>query len=315
VKRYSATVASDQVYVLAEGPTWDGLRRRLLWVDINGHHVLSGELDGERVVETGRLTFEGTVGAVACSPAGDLLVAGPHGLITVPAERGPSDDADHTADTARSSDPIPVEPDTGGIRLIPPDRRSRLNDGGCDPAGRFLVGTMALDDRKNQEQLVRIETSGEVTVIDDGLGLSNGLAWSPDGAWFYSIDTDAGLIWVRSYDSASGACGPRREHLRITNGHPDGMCMDAEGNLWVAIWGAGQVRCFSPDGEHLASVSVPAPNTSSVAFAGPGLDTLVITTASEQLSAAQLDEYPDAGKLFTASVGVAGLPVPYWAGS
>jgi sugar lactone lactonase YvrE len=92
------------------------------------------------------------------------------------------------------------------------------------------------------------------------------------------------------------------------------MCVDAEGNLWVAIWGAGQVRCFSPDGEPLATVEVAAPNTSSVALVGPNLDTLLITTASEQLSADQLAQYPDSGKLFTAEVGARGLPVPYWSG-
>jgi len=305
--RHSANPASDESYVLAEGPVWDGARNRVLWVDINGHHVLTGELltdelQGDRIVETERLSFPGTVGAVVCSAAGELLFAGPRQLLTV----GP----DGSVATAPGPD------------LIPPDKNSRLNDGGCDPSGRFLVGSLNLDDRPDpdntdapdDEQLLRIDPSGRVTVIDDDLGLSNGLAWSPDGSWFYSIDTKPGLIWIRSYDSDSGRYGERRVFLKISNGSPDGMCLDAEGNLWVAIWGAGEVRCFSPTGEPLAIVEVAAPHTTSVAFVGPNLDTLLITTATEQLSTAQLDQYPDSGKLFTASVGKTGLPVPYWSG-
>lgn len=297
---YQATPATAERYVLAEGPVWDGVRRRVLWVDINGQLVLTGELQQtdelqqHQIVETQRLAFPGTVGAVVCSASGELLAAGPRGLFTAA--------ADDTAWTPR------------GPALIEPGTNSRLNDGACDPAGRFLVGSLALDDRQNEEQLFRIETAGQSTVIDDRLGLSNGLAWSPDGAWFYSIDTAPGLIWVRSYDGDSGRYGERQVLLTITDGHPDGMCTDTEGNLWVAVWGAGQVRCYSPSGETLAVVEVAAPNTSCVAFVGPDLDTLLITTASEQLSGAQMAQYPDSGKLFTASVGVTGFPVPYWNG-
>jgi len=299
VIKHFATLASSHTYVLAEGPVWDAARQRVLWVDINGRLVLTGHLQGTEVVEDQRLSFSETIGAVVCSAVGELLVAGSRGLFSVP------------PDAVRAEGTVVTVP---GPTLIPPDKNSRLNDGGCDPAGRFLVGSLALDDRQDDEQLLRVENSGQITVVDDHLALSNGLAWSPDGAWFYSIDTIPGLIWIRSYDSDSGQYGERRVFLKITDGHPDGMCVDAEGNLWVAIWGAGEVRSFSPTGEQLATVEVPAPNTSSVTFVGPDLDTLLITTASEQLSAAQLDRYPESGRLFTATVGVTGLPVPYWSG-
>ena len=101
--------------------------------------------------------------------------------------------------------------------------------------------------------------------------------------------------------SGTGAVGRRREFLRL-DGSPDGMCADEQGNLWIAIWGAGQVRCYSPAGEQRAVVDVPAPNTTSVAFVGPTLETLLITTASEQLSATQLARYPNSGRLFIAHV-------------
>lgn len=143
---------------------------------------------------------------------------------------------------------------------------------------------------------------------------SNGLGFTPSGDGMYSTDTAPGIIWIRDYDAFTGVTGTRREFLRVANGKPDGMCLDRDGNLWIAIWGAGEVRCYSSSAEPLAVVEVAAPNTSSAAFVGPSLDTLLITTASEQLSEAQLAAYPDSGRLFVANVGTSGLPVPPWAG-
>jgi len=108
--------------------------------------------------------------------------------------------------------------------------------------------------------------------------------------------------------------GRRMEHLRIQDGTPDGLCVDTEGNLWVAVWGAGQVRCFDAGGVHVATVEVPAPHTSSVAFVGPGLDRLLITTAREDLSDTQLVAHPRSGHLFLADVGARGVPTVAWAG-
>lgn len=287
-----AEPASRDSFGLGEGPLWDGPRQRVLWVDINAATVHTGTLREDRVEPAEQHTFPGTVGAVVCSAKGELLVAGTRKLYTV------------------SAGGIT----TSGPQLIPDGKASRLNDGACDPAGRFLVGSMALDGREQDEVLVRIEDSGRVTVIDDDLTLSNGLAWSPDGASLYSVDTALGAVWIRSYDSESGSCGERRKFLHVTDGSPDGMCVDVDGNLWIAIWGAGQVRCYSPGGEQLARVDVAAPNTSSAAFVGPDLETLLITTAREQLSADQRAQYPDAGRLFTCHVGITGLPVPAWSG-
>jgi sugar lactone lactonase YvrE len=221
---YRAVPASSDRYRLAEGPVWDAERQRVLWVDIPTGRVHTGALVGDQVEPQDMFDFDGTVGAVVCSAAGELLVAGTRRLYTVA--------TDGTT--------------TPGPQLIPDGKNSRFNDGGCDPAGRLLIGSMALDDRRNDEQLLRIEDSGQAVVLDDDLTLSNGLAWSPDGAAFYSIDTTPGVIAVRSYDSRTGATGERRKFLHIADGNPDGMCIDIDGNLWVAIWGAGQVRCYSP---------------------------------------------------------------------
>jgi sugar lactone lactonase YvrE len=293
VRRFRAAPATEQRYGLAEGPVWDGDRNRVLWVDINAGAVYAGTVSGKRVTDDSVLRFPGPASAVVTSPDGELLVAGARRLHTVSAEGAISD----------------------WVEVIPERTASRLNDGGCDPAGRFLVGSLALDGRVHQEVLVRVDAHGSMVVIDDDLGLSNGLGFTPAGDRLYSTDTVPGIIWIREYDACTGVVGARRKFLRVDRGKPDGLCLDHEGNLWVAIWGAGEVRCYSPSAEQLAVVEVAAPNTSSVAFVGPALDRLLITTASEQLSDAQLAEYPDSGRLFIADVGTRGLPVPLWTGT
>jgi sugar lactone lactonase YvrE len=165
------------------------------------------------------------------------------------------------------------------------------------------------------ERLHRLETDGSLTVLDDDLTVSNGLAWSPDGGSFYSVDSEPGTVWVRDYDVGSGEVGERAPLVRVDEGTPDGMCADADGNLWIAMFGSGQVRCYAPSGEQLATVDVGVPNPTSVAFVGAGLDSLLITTARHELSDAELAAHPDAGRLFVADVGTRGLPVSLWDGS
>jgi sugar lactone lactonase YvrE len=292
MKLFSATVASEQSYGLAEGPLWDERRGRVLWVDINAGVVHSGRLEGGTIVARAQIDFAETVGAVVCSADGQLLVAGARDLYRL----------DRDSDRAVLAD------------LIPGEKHSRLNDGGCDPAGRFLVGSMALDRREGEECLYRIDRGPTVTIVDDDLSLSNGLAWSPDGTVMYSADTTPGVIWSRPYGAATGDWGARAPVRRFGEGSPDGLCVDTDGNLWVAMYGAGEVRCYSPTGDRLATVTVPAPNTTSVAFIGPERDALLITTAREELSSAQLDASPLSGHLFIANVHATGVAVTPWSG-
>jgi sugar lactone lactonase YvrE len=292
MRAYRAEAASRVSHDLAEGPVWDAAEQRLLWVDIRRGRVLWGQLAGDEVHVTGEHGFEGTAGAAVPTSDGGLLVALRRGLASL----GPE----------------------GAVRqghaVIAEDVDSRFNDGACDPAGRFLVGSMALDDRQGQDRLYRLAADGGVEVLDGDLTLSNGLGWSPDGATLYHVDSVPGVVWTRAYDVASGAIGPRRELLRITDGTPDGLCVDADGNLWIAIWGGGEVRCFTAGGEQIAAVDVPAPHTTSAAFVGPDLDRLLITTARKDLSAADLRSWPLSGRLFLADVGATGLPTVPWAG-
>ena len=289
----SPAAATREAFRLAEGPLWDTARRRLLWVDILAGAVLEGTLDDGRIEVTGRHGFEGMVGAVAVADDGTLLVAEQEGLGVV------------RTDGTRAEGP----------RVVPAGERRRLNDGKPDPAGRFLVGTMSLDGESDREVLVRLEQDGGLTPIDRDLTLSNGLAWSADGGTMYSVDSMRRTVFVRSYDPASGAAGERRVHLRLSDGIPDGIALDADEHLWVAVHGAGQVRRFAPDGAVVDRLDVPAPHTTSVAFAGDDLRTLVITTAFGELPEEERRAHPESGRLFTTRVDVPGCPVAPWSGS
>lgn len=289
----AVTRASLQRFQLAEGPVWDAGVQRLLWVDILGGLVMEGRLADGLVTETARHQFTGMVGAVAPAVDGQLLVAAQEHLVVL-----------HRDGTR-----------VDGPRIVPAGESRRLNDAGVDPAGRFLVGTLSLAGESRSEVLVRLEDDGRLTTVDDDLTLSNGLAWSSDGARMYSVDTLRRTVSVRD-QSTGGDAGQqtRRVHLELTDGFPDGIALDAEDHLWVAIWGAGEVRRYSPGGDLVDRVRVPAPHTSSLAFAGDDLRTLVITTARAELTADQLRDHPDSGSLFTTRVDVPGLPTTPWSG-
>jgi sugar lactone lactonase YvrE len=285
--------ATREAFRLAEGPRWDAARGRLLWVDILAGAVLEGRLDDGQVTVAARSDFGGMVGAVAFADDGSLLVAAQDRLVAL------------GADGTRRNGP----------RVVAAGERRRLNDGAPDPAGRFVVGTMSLEGESQREVLARLETDGSLTPIDDDLGLSNGLAWSADGRRMYSADSGRGVVFVRDYDPADGAAGERRVHLRFDEGVPDGIAMDAEDHLWVAVHGRGEVRRFAPDGALVDRVDVPAPHSTAVAFAGDDLRTLVVTTAYGELGEQERRAHPDSGRLFTTRVDVPGLPVPPWSGA
>jgi sugar lactone lactonase YvrE len=285
----TAQVATGIAHHLGEGPTWDPVRERILWVDIMAGVVHSGRLAGGGIEALESIAFPDTAGAVAVSAAGELVVAGTHRLYY------------RTTDGSI----------TPGATLISGSER-RFNDGKPDPAGRLLVGTKGPTDR---EQLLRIDADEKVTVVDDDLRLSNGLGWTRDGRTMYSIDTWTRRILRRDYDPVTGTTGPRTVFAELHNGYPDGMTLDAEDHVWVAVWGEGCVLRLSPAGDAVARIDVPAPHTSCVAFAGPRLDTLVITTATEDLTPADLARYPLSGRLFTIVPGVVGNPPNLWAGA
>ncbi len=287
---YLAIPAGDVRHRLAEGPLWDA-ERGALWVDIPAGEVHEGPLVDGRLRATRSLHVDEMVGAAVRATDGRLLVAGLERLWVV-ASDGRID---------------------AGPLVLPPGTGRRLNDGACDPAGRFVVGTLSIHGPSSTEALVRVEEDGSLTTLDDDLAQSNGLAWSADGGTLFSIDTVPGQVWARDYDASTGSVGPRRLHVQV-DGYADGMSADTDGNLWIAVWGAGQVRCHAPDGTVRHVVEVPAPHTTSAAFVGPALRTLLITTAAEGLGPEQLAAHPDSGRLFTVDVDARGVPSTPWNG-
>lgn len=275
---------------------WDAARDRLLWVDIDQCLVLEGRLAldetaGDLISVQARHQFDDRVGAVTFDRTGDLLVAAGHRLMRV-GQDGSRRDVAEVIPAAQAG-------------------RRRLNDGATDPRGRFLIGTRCYGP-STIEELVRLGHDGWIEVIDDDLTLSNGLAWSGDGTAMYSIDTLTRRIWRRAYHPSTGETGQREAFVTIDDGYPDGMCIDAEDHCWVAIYGAGEVRRFAPDGRQVGVIRLPVPQPTSVAFAGPRLEVLVITTATEDMDDDALRRAPLAGCLFTARVSVRGHPVPPW---
>ncbi len=272
---------------LGEGPVWTG--DALWWVDIEAglvHHTDPATGDDE-VIDVGE-----PVGAVIPRVGGGAVL-------------GVRDGVAFWDRNGREERRLLIEAD---------DAESRMNDARCDPAGRLFTGTMTHEHRRSA--LYRVDPDGSVTTVLTGLGISNGLGWSPDGAHLYFIDTPTLRVDVMTYDVDSGTVGERTPLVRIGEGegYPDGMAVDAEGGLWVAFWDGGCVRRYDPDGALLRTVELPVDRVTSCTFGGPDLDRLFVTTASTGLDAAQRAAQPLAGAVFAVDPGVRGLPVSRFAG-
>jgi sugar lactone lactonase YvrE len=182
----------------------------------------------------------------------------------------------------------------------------RMNDGDCDPDGRFYCGSMATDVTPGAGSLYRLDPDGNTKVVLAGVTVSNGLAWSPDGATAYYIDTPTQRVDAFDYDRDGGLTN-RRTIVRIPEdaGGPDGMTVDTEGRLWIALWGGSGVRCYLPNGELVEHLTLPVTQVTACTFGGPDLDELYITTSRQQI---EPNSQPVAGALFRARTGAAGLP-------
>jgi sugar lactone lactonase YvrE len=192
------------------------------------------------------------------------------------------------------------------------DTSVRMNEGGCDPDGRFYCGSMAYDQHPGAGALYRLDSDGSVRLVLENVTISNGLEWSPDGSRAYYNDTATQRIDVFDYDGESGLTGRRPfAEIPAEAGGPDGLTVDAEGGVWVALYGGGAVRCYTPEGVLDEVIEVPAKQVTACAFGGQDHSQLFITTSREGLGGG---EDPLAGSLFRAAVGVAGLPVREFAG-
>ena len=274
---------------LGEGPRWDAASATLLWVDIPAKLVhrydpASGADRTESAPDVVSLALP--------RRSGGTVVGLPDGLHLLDGERSPR------------------------LAAIESERAdTRSNDGACDPAGRLWFGTMALDERSPVAGLYRVGPDLGVATILTQTTISNGLGWSPQGDRFYFIDTPTQRIDVFDYDEATGAVENRRPLAQVPGpGAPDGLNVDAEGGLWVALHGGSGLRRYSPDGELAAIVDLPITRITSCCFGGEGLRDLYVTTRRGGLSPAELREQPLAGALLRLDVGVAGTPTFAFAG-
>ena len=277
-----ADVALEVGCRLGEGPVWDDSTRRLLFVDILAGHVHTWAPGvGANVTDVGN-----HVGCVALTDLADhLVVALPDGLAVM----GPDGSRVHF---------VPVDDD--------PSRR--FNDGKVDSRGRLWVGTMGYRPTPGTAALYRWDGRTRPEVALSGVGLSNGIGWSPDESRLYHVDTLAQAVATYEFDPHAGTLGPLLRTLPLPDewGVPDGLSVDVDGRLWVAFWGGSAVRCITPAGALEAIVEVPARQVTSCAFGGPQLDALYITSAWDGLSTAERRDDPLAGHLFVAHTGTAG---------
>ncbi len=291
MQEFNATPCTTDLYELGESARWDEVRGELYWVDILTGRFFRASADGTRIDIVAVHHVEGFVSAVA--PIGDRA----QGWIV----------ADNQS--------ISRMDEMGALHELarPEARREddvRMNDGSADPWGRFWIGSMAFDTSEGQGILYRYQESTGTEVILRGATISNGLGWSPDRATMYYVDSGPGALSVFDVDEA-GEISARRVLVQFDQreGDPDGLCVDAEGAIWVAVWGGYQVRRYSPRGELLARVHLSTAQPSSCAIGGANATTLYITTAREDMTESALAAEPDAGRLFCVDVGVPGLPL------
>jgi sugar lactone lactonase YvrE len=270
---------------LGEGPTWDPATGRLLWVDILGMRVHSYDpSSGRRTIRT----TDQHVGAVKPRAGGGLVL--------------------NLRDGVGLLDPD----DTFRWLYHDPAPGRRGNDAAVAPDGSLWAGTMRYDEAPGGGTLSRLTGDGEATTILPDVTVSNGTAWSPDGRHLYYADTPTGRVDVFDYDHASGGIHNRRPLAEIEKGagFPDGLTVDADGCVWVALWDGGAIRRYTPSGALDRVIPLPTPRTTACTFGGPDLTDLYITTARAGLPA----PHPLSGSVLVIPDAGRGLPQPPFQG-
>ena len=304
IERHRATLAIDTRDKIGEQPLWDERGQRLLWCDnaLGVVHEAKPD-DSGGWYESRRWTIGRHIGAAIPRARGGLVVAVGAEVVTL------DDDGSVAAFASFDADP----------------QLTRSNDARCDALGRLWVGTFGADLLASDASAVargalyRVDPDGTVTTVLHDVTLANGLDWSPDNATFYFVDSHLLTVDAFDFDLARGELANRRTVIRINRGEgmPDGMTVDSEGCLWVAVLGSGEVRRYTPDGVELSRTQIPAPGVTSCGFGGPDGADLFITSASVQLPPVTITRYgfsaamaenasSSAGGLFLCRPGVSG---------
>ena len=290
IKR-SAHVLSTSSSILGEGPLRHEEEQSLYWVDIIGRclHIYSPAAESEKVIGFGRQLC-----AIAPRRQG-LIAAFDHEVVLL--------------DNEFSEEKMLYQ-------LADPDDKVRFNDGKCDPAGRFWVGSMANTPDRTAAGSLYCVTPRDVEERLARITVSNGLSWSKTRDKMYYIDTPTGCVDCFDYDLASGSISNRQTLLRISadEGSPDGMTIDEQGRLWIALWGGWSVICFDPlQGSVVETIELPAARVTSCTFGGADRTTLYITTARTGLTADEQKQQPLAGRVFCLEDAGKGLPADVFA--
>ena len=271
---------ADYNCVVGEGPLWHPDEQAVYWVDIpQGRLFRYDPASGDH-----SQIFEGPqIGGVAIQEDGSLLLFMERGAIAVLRDGG----LDYI------------------VREIPAERETRFNDVCADPAGRVFCGTMPAPDHPGS--LYRLDTDGSYTQVLTGIGISNGIGFTPDRKRMYYTDSPTHNIYIFDYDIATGEISNRRVfvHTGESDGIPDGMTVDAAGYVWSARWDGSSLVRYSPQGEQERRIWFPARKVSSVIFGGPDYTDMYITTAGGKDKPA---EGPGAGCLYRLNLGIQGKP-------
>jgi sugar lactone lactonase YvrE len=288
----TACSCTTEQTVLGEGARWDARRGELLRVDILAGRVYRDRVDPDGLLDPVQ-TYElpGSVGAVSPIEADDgwILAAG-QGFVH-----------------------LSVNGSLRPIADVAP-AGTRMNDGACDPQGRLWAGTLAEDHREGGGALYRLDCNGHTEMVLRDLTISNGLGWSPKGTTMYLVDSGPRVIYAFAFEAERGTISRRKIFATVAEdvGAPDGMTVDAAGDLWVAIYGGGRIHRYTPDGVLRQVLTVPAEQTTSCAFAGPGLHWLYVTTGTEGWSHDERSAEPAAGVVYRLDTNATGQPaIPF----
>ena len=273
----------------AEGPFWDERNDRLLFVDSLVGAIVAVDMAG---VCTRYSTPSAVVTVIRRRVSEGFAVATEHGIAI----------CDDSLSVWRS------------IAQVTSNLALRTNDGGCDPLGGFVIGTMARDETTGSGSVYRVAADHQVTTLLSGVSISNGVQWSTDGSLVYYVDTPTRRVDTFDVNPETGVWSDRRPHIQIerSDGVPDGMAIDEEGGLWIALWNAGAVGHYDALGQHVSTIEVPGiSQVSSCTFGGRDRSILFITTSRKGFKP---DQELDAGRVFAVQTDTRGAPLAEFAG-
>jgi sugar lactone lactonase YvrE len=281
----NAELLLDAKARLGEGPAWDAKTQTLYWVDILEKRIYAGT---QLLAQ-----LDDLIGCLAPRRNGNLIIA-------LSGAEGRASFVDFEIGSSQQT----------VLYTWKESATNRINDGKCDPAGRFIAGTMDMNE-KDPTGTVYSFDGKNTRPLFSGVTISNGLAWSPDHKTFYYIDTPTHEVRAYDYDVNAGVVANPRVAVRVPDamGWPDGMTSDMQGNLWIALWGGAAVTCWNPNtGQLLEQVLVPALQPSSCVFGGKAMNELFVTSARKDMSETDLTKYSLSGGLFKVETKVEGMP-------